>query len=105
MMMMMHEDRQQRLQFAGGGHFVFVFSKQEKCRQQKGAGQVLSCRVRSDPVRSGQSGRVRSGQVVTGQVRSGQVRYLRALRPTTNLGLKHMACFLSGHPARCQLHG
>ena len=62
--MMTHEDRQQCLQFFRGGRFVFLFSKQEKCRQRKG--QVRSCRVRSGPVGSGRSGRVRSGQVESG---------------------------------------
>ena len=69
MMMMTHEDRQQCLQFFRGGRFVFLFSKQEKCRQTKG--QVRSCRVRSGPVGSGRSGRVRSCQVWSGRVGSG----------------------------------
>ena len=86
-MMMTHEDRQQCLQFFRGGRFVFLFSKQEKCRQKKRSGQVMSGQVgpgRVRSVRSGQvgSGRVRSGQVT--RVRSGRVRYIIALWPTTN---------------------
>ena len=45
MMMMMHEDRQQCLQFFRGGRFVILFSKQEKCRQKEG--QVRTCQVGS----------------------------------------------------------